>query len=238
MKFIVYLKNIFKITAGKLLPAIKRSFSLRKILNKNYPENQPFSFIQVGAWDGVSNDFLYEFVKKRDAAGVVIEPLPDYFDKLVKNYAFNPAIIPVNKAVHPNLKEAVLFRVDPAIKNGLPDWAGGIASFDPEHHKKSGIPGSVIITQHVPADNLMNIIRDHFKQDNADLLQVDAEGYDYEVLKQVDFSRIKPVLIKFEYMNLEKESISDAIRLLKQNGYYCFYDDIDIIAVNLWKIQL
>jgi len=238
MKLIIYLKNITKIIFGKVAPRVRGSLSLKNVLAKNYPADRPFSFIQVGAWDGVGYDSLYEFVKAHNTKGVVIEPLPDYFKQLVANYSFNPAIVPVNKAVHPYLKEIELFRVDPDRTQGLPDWAGGIASIDPEHHKKSGIPSAVIIKQRVPSDHLMNIIKENFPGKDADLVQIDTEGFDYQVLQQIDFSYIKPDLVRFEYINLDQATTANAIKLLKQNGYYCFYDDLDIIGVNLMKIRL
>jgi FkbM family methyltransferase len=233
-----YLKNIAKIMMGKVAPGIKASISFRNILAKNFAPGHPFTFIQVGAWDGIGYDPLYEFVKKYDAKGIVIEPLPDYFEKLSENYAFNTNIVAVNKAVHPYLKEIELFRVDPDRTANLPGWAGGIASIDPEHHKKSGIPSEVIISQKVPSEHLMSIVGDHYHERSVNLMQIDTEGFDYEVLKQVDFSVLKPEIIKFEFINLDNETIAQTIKLLKKNAYYCFFDDVDIIATNLWKTSL
>lgn len=235
---IIYLINIIKILAGKTFLRSKKNFSLQDILNKNFPANQSFYFIQVGAWDGTGYDFLYDFVKERNSAGIVIEPLPDYFEKLKENYSYNPSVIAVNKAVFHEKKEIELFRVDPAKTDGLPDWAGGIASVDPAHHKKAQIPSSVIITERVQADTLMSIIKEYYPYRVADLFQVDVEGYDFDVLKQLDFTFIKPGIIKFEYINLAAGQADEAVRLLKSKGYYCFYDDIDIIAVRLKKIKL
>lgn len=235
---ITYITNIIKILARKAFLLSKKNFSLQDILNKNFPPNQPFYFIQVGAWDGTGYDFLYDFVKERKSAGIVIEPLPDYFEKLKQNYSYNPSVIPVNKAVFHEKKEIELYRVDPTRTEGLPDWAGGIASVDPAHHKKAQIPSSVIITETVQADTLMNIIKEYYPYDTADFFQVDVEGYDFDVITQLDFTFINPDIIKFEYINLGAEIAEKAIGLLKTKGYYCFYDDIDIIAVRLKKIKL
>jgi len=233
-----YIINIIKILSRKTFFLSKKNFSLRDTLAKNFTVNQPFRFIQVGAWDGTGYDFLYDFVKERKSSGIVIEPLPDYFEKLKKNYTYNPSVIAVNKAVFHEKKEIELYRVDPARTDGLPDWAGGIASVDPAHHKKAHIPSSVIITERVQADTLMNIIKEYYPYRVADLFQVDVEGYDFDVLKQLDFTFLKPDIIKFEYINLPAGQAEEAVRLLKAKGYYCFYDDIDIIAVRLKKIKL
>lgn len=44
------------------------------------------TFIQVGANDGISFDNLYEFVTSHKSRGLVIEPLPHYFNRLRLNY--------------------------------------------------------------------------------------------------------------------------------------------------------
>ncbi len=54
-------------------------FFLEEILNNNFPVKAPFSFIQIGANDGVSFDSLYDMVLQRKSKGVVVEPLSDYF---------------------------------------------------------------------------------------------------------------------------------------------------------------
>lgn len=233
-----YISNIFKIAVRKTAGKKRASFHLRQILEKNFPVNGPFHFIQVGAWDGSSHDFLYDFVKQRSSAGLVIEPLPDYFEKLVANYAFNPNIIPLNLAIHASEEIITLHRVDPKKTAGLPSWAGGIASVDPEHHKKSGISADVMIPLQVPAAPLMRVIREQYTSPSIDLLQVDVEGYDDQVIRQIDFTVIQPLVIRFEYMNLPVQTVTDTIRWLKRYGYYCFYDDVDVVAVRLSKIKL
>src|SRR5436305_8351684 len=155
----IQLHSIFRILK---IQNIFKLLSFQRILRKNFKINKPFSFIQVGANDGVSHDELYHFVKMRRAKGIVIEPLPDIFKRLSLNYAFNSDIIPVRKAVHSDQKEVVLYRLDPGKSDQFPNWSGGIASLYKDHYKRSGLPSEAIIPETVPADNLMNIIRDNF----------------------------------------------------------------------------
>ena len=51
-----------------------------------------------------------------------------------------------------------------------------------------------------------------------DLLQVDAEGYDFEILKTLDFSKIKPRFINYERVLL-KENESVCRDMLTKHGY-------------------
>ncbi len=233
-----YFINTGRILLRKFLGWQKNRFHLASILEKNFPPATPFYFIQAGAWDGTGYDFLYTFVRSRDSTGIVIEPLPDYFEQLKINYSYTHKITAINKAVYHEKRTIGLFRVDPEKTANLPDWAGGIASLDPVHHKKANIPSSVIISQQVQADTLKNIVEENYPYKTLHLFQVDVEGYDYEILKQLDFSRINPDIIRFEYINLTGDDVQNAIRLLKQHAYYCFYDDIDVVAIKLRKIKL
>lgn len=237
-----FTSNVLKIVktklAGKLFPSTAAHFSLKHILQKNYPPGSPFVLIQVGANDGVSNDFLFEFLKERTPSGIAIEPLRDLYERLLANYAAFPQVLPVNKAVHAGEKKVTLYRVDPSRLNGLPAWASGIGSLDPAHHKRSGTATEHIISEEAEADHLMRIVEAHPLPAPADLLQIDVEGYDLEVLKQVDFSRLRPKIIRMEYINLPLPGVEESIRLMKAQGYYCFYDDLDVIAVDLKKIRL
>jgi hypothetical protein len=57
--------------------------------------------------------------------------------------------------------------------------------------------------------------------DHVDLLQIDAEGYDYEILRTVDFSRVRPRFINYEReILLEDEPACRA--MLTDAGYVLF----------------
>ena len=103
----IYLKNWLLLILIKTSNKFGRGFYLKKrilssqnILEKNFPEKTSFNFIQVGANDGISFDFLYDFVTKRNSQGVVIEPVKDYFNELVQNYKNFKSIVKINKAIH------------------------------------------------------------------------------------------------------------------------------------------
>ena len=55
-------------------------FSSKKILEYNF--RNKINFIQVGANDGVSFDFLFDFLNTRNSEGLVIEPIKEYFLEL------------------------------------------------------------------------------------------------------------------------------------------------------------
>ena len=66
---------------------------------------------------------------------------------------------------------------------------------------------------------------------HLNLLQIDAEGYDFEVIKMIDFDIIKPSIIKFEHKNLSKRDQEKAHDLLSSNGYAIQCEDCDTFAI-------
>lgn len=241
----IYLKNkiiivLFKILnkAGRGFYLKKKIFSSQRILENNFPKEYSFNFIQVGANDGVSFDFLYDFVIQRNSEGLVIEPVKEYFDELVENYKDYPKIIKVNKAVHTSEKTIEIHKISPNSVVNYPDWVKGIASLDAEHHKKTGINSYDIIKEVVVADSLMNIINQYLFSKKLNYFQVDTEGFDFEVIKMIDFNTIRPTIIKYEHANLTNQNQNDLLLLLKNNGYFVFNELSDTIGLDLRKIKL
>lgn len=241
----VYIKNYLLLLALKICNKFDRGIffknkilSSQSILEKNFEENSNFSFIQVGANDGISFDFLHGFVTKRKSIGVVIEPIKEYYNELTENYLNFSKIVKINKAIHPTEKQITLYKISPNALDKYPDWVKGIASFDNEHHKRLKIKSVDIREEVVEAGNLMDIIVENYNLKTVNYLQVDTEGFDYEVLKMIDFKGIKPTIIKYEYANLKIEDQKNAVLLLQAEGYYLFNEFGDTIGINLRKVKL
>src|SRR4051812_34422848 len=62
-------------------------------------KTQDFTFIQIGANDGVSNDPIRRYVVEYGFKGVLIEPQPDVFTRLKANYSGMPGITFENAAI-------------------------------------------------------------------------------------------------------------------------------------------
>ena len=213
-------------------------FTTEDILRKNFSKGMPFSFIQIGGNDGVSFDFLYDFVIERKSKGIIIEPVPTYYRDLFENYKNFDNIITINKAVHPIKKSEFIYKIKDNVLHKYPDWAKGIASFDRKHLGKAivSLPDDDVEGVEVVCDTLMSLTWPQIQ--HIDYLQIDTEGFDYEVLKQIDFKKFSPSIIKYERVNLNKEELIGAYNLLRNEGYFCFTEGIDGIAVNLKKIRL
>lgn len=206
-------------------------------LYRHLEVHKTLSFIQIGANDGMMNDPIYQFNSrnKNVVSGYVLEPMPDTFSKLVENYKNNPSIIPFNLAIHSTNSEMILYRVNPERANELTAFARGIASFDPEHWRKSGIVPSedfieqlkvkcVSFSQFIVLNGITKI----------DLVILDTEGYDYEILMDLDFKILKPRIIHFEHglrdEVMSAEKFMKVCQYLNANGYQVIADSYDATA--------
>lgn len=216
----------------------KKLFSPRRILEKNFPLESNFSFLQVGANDGVSFDFLYTFVINRKSNGIVIEPIKEYYKELCENYKNQPSILKINKAINRTAGNATLYKIDSTKIDLYPDWVKGIASFNLNHLTKFDfIKKEHILEEIVMAESLMNIVND-CNISSFDYFQVDTEGYDYKVVDMFDFKKYRPKMVKAEYVNLTAEEKKKIKRKLRSNSYYVFFQGLDIIGIDLKHIKL
>jgi hypothetical protein len=76
------------------------------------------------------------------------------------------------------------------------------------------------------------IQENHVKK--IDLLQIDTEGYDYEIIKMIDFHEIKPHIIHFEHrINAEvmsRDEFRECMNYLYANGYFVMMTYSDAVA--------
>ncbi|MCK9506406.1 MAG: FkbM family methyltransferase [Porticoccaceae bacterium] len=193
-------------------------------------------FVQVGANDGIRFDGLYFTVTSNRWSGIVIEPLPHMFARLAFNYSDYPDVVPVNVAIHPTLTSEKIYHVNPLVVCDYPDWASGIASFNRHHLVKHGIRDQDILAIDVPCKPLMSVIGEHELFD-AEVLQIDTEGFDAEIIGMIDFSRFKPWVIKFEWMNLSQAQKTFCLDRLVQEGYK-FSIDHDESDCTAWLPRL
>ncbi|CAM3671582.1 FkbM family methyltransferase [Flavobacterium chungbukense] len=191
-----------------------------------------FFFVQIGANDGISFDPIYELVTKEKVKGIAIEPMPDIFKLLEKNYDKHPNVKLLNLAIHKDQTEMKMYRVDPK-KTNYPDWTKGTPSFNKDHHKLGNIPEYDIIEESVKCISFDALIKE-YSINRIDLLQIDTEGYDLEIIKMINFNQISPRIISFEHgmrqgiINMNR--FVECQTLLFENDYNIIILDNDAIA--------
>ena len=230
------LKNLLK-ACGYEVRRVENTefFRLESLLYRQLARVKIFDFIQIGACDGIHADPIHCFVSRNcdRVRGLVVEPLSDLFQKLRHTYRQCPTITPVNCAVHNYSKTMTLHRVDPQKLSEAPPWAIGISSFEENHHLRSGVPSSLMVSTTVSCRKLSDLINDYgFRK--IDLLQIDTEGSDADIILGHDFSWISPRIIQFEYggpsQTMPAAKLRSVVTRLREFGYDIVFLDCDVVA--------
>jgi FkbM family methyltransferase len=194
---------------------------LRKLLARK----RGVFFIQVGSNDGVQGDPIHELIKKhRDWRGILIEPVPFVFQRLRKNYGESNRISFENVAIGTRRESRPFFYVAEQAKElfsgELPFWYDQLGSFERQHILKhlNGALEPYIISEPVQCVPLEDVLKRN-QVERIDLVHIDTEGFDYEVLRQIDFRRFRPAVVLFEHQHLTASDATEAERLLAQHGY-------------------
>jgi len=190
----------------------------------------PFFFVQVGAFDGVSYDRLHHHVVDGRWHGVLVEPQAAQFGRLVANYEGLEGLTFVNAAVDSARGSRRLFVIEDEAGNAIPSLAG-LASFSRRHledwQRRDGhkYPEARRIRA-VPVDcvTFEDILVD---VERLDLLEIDAEGYDLELLRLFDFDRFAPAIVRFEHVHLPRRDWDEAVALLHGHGYRVLREEYD-----------
>jgi FkbM family methyltransferase len=106
------------------------------------------------------------------------------------------------------------------------------ASFEREHLRRHGIADDEIVAEQVTCHTVASALA-AAQLDHVDLIQIDAEGYDWPIIRSIDFTRIRPAILRFEYRNLRHRDADDCLEFLHSRGYRFFVEPRDIVAVTL-----
>jgi FkbM family methyltransferase len=182
-------------------------------------------FIQIGANDGVSGDPIHTFVVRDGWSGILVEPLRDMFDRLVENYRKQKKLIFENVAISDKngMREFwYLKKEDDEVDDVIPAWYEALGSFMPEVVLKSAkkIPNmeDYMTKEQVKCITFETLVQKH-NVEKIDIVVVDTEGYDFQVIRQIDFERFKPSVILYENKHLKDDEKKECKRYLRKNGY-------------------
>lgn len=187
--------------------------------------------IQIGANDG--DDFVRSVVRRygrrHSVKGILVEPQSYFCTKLIHNYEKMDGIKIMNVAVSDSAKEATLYYIDYGAK-GMPGWSKGLGSFDRNvvlsHEALFAGIGHSIKTLNVKCVTVQELLSDA-PNGIVDVLVVDTEGHDYVILKQFDFTQVRPKLIVFESKHLSADDLARSDAMLGGAGYYVIHSGTD-----------
>ena len=212
-------------------PDAQLSFDLEFVIAHLMLRKKEIFFIQIGANDGVSNDPLRKFVTEYGWPGILVEPLPEVFEVLKENYKDRPNLKFLNAAISEQDGFRTLYTV--RIDDDTFKKAHQFSSFRREvvSLQTRWVPD---IAQRVEETQVRCISLDTLLRETdgkeVDILQIDTEGYDFAILKMIDFSALRPSIICYEHCNLSKGEQQAAAELLVGHGYRLTKDNLDTVA--------
>jgi FkbM family methyltransferase len=192
---------------------------------------QGITVLQVGACDGVYNDPIRHCVTRASTRAILIEPNPLAFARLKQTYEGLPNVTLVQAAIGNQDGDAYLYRAkSTGISGSEVDRTLQVASFSRAHLAYHGVKAHEIERITVPCRTLASLVGE-FGLDKIDLLQIDAEGFDADVVRMALKMPILPDCINFEHLHLTKADRQTLFDTLKVSGYVLGYDDWNILAL-------
>lgn len=189
-------------------------------------------FIQIGANDGEQNDPLRHFVEKCNWTGILVEPVPEYFDTLKRNYSGREGLHFENVAISDSDEVRELWYLED-LKGRLPEWARGLGSFFKDEVTSVDLPGlnldEFLRKIDVPCLSFNKLLEKH-RHPVVDLLIIDVQGFDGKIVQQIDFTLVQPKVIVFEHNLLEQVEKEQCRKLLESRGYRLVEDHWDTVA--------
>ncbi len=155
-----------------------------RVLSSLYRDHLPDCgfFVDVGAYDGVTGSNTV-YLAQHDWSGLMIEPLPEMFQKCRDYYKENDKVEVINQAMSDTIGSATLYRADcisticekgKAFERAVrsEDYCGGVTV----------------------SCNTLNAVLEARNIDKIDMLSLDAEGVEARILSKFDIAKYKPAI--------------------------------------------
>jgi FkbM family methyltransferase len=190
-------------------------------------------FVEIGANDGEHHDHLRPIILRCPWQGIMVEPVPEVFARLRTNYSHLSQVTLENVAIADSDGSLPFYRVAPASGadgRELPYWVDGIGSFSREvvasHARLVPDIESQIVQTHVPCLTFSALCAKH-SLESVDLVLLDTEGYDYQILRTIDFSAYRPALVIYEHYHLATSERIASRDYMHQAGYETLVEGFD-----------
>ena len=196
--------------------------------------NGGLQFVQVGAYDGITFDPLRAMILRHGWKGILLEPQPDAFKKLCHNYRDQPQLMLKNAAVTARDEVKTLYRASEKYyrdhqKTDELEWVRSCATFDVA--PLLTVPNISGYIEEIEVEGIcFESLLQQCSFERVDLLQIDAEGYDYEILKMFDVPRRRPSIVNFEHSMLSTRDRESSLQMLIENGYQVAQIESDTLA--------
>lgn len=194
-------------------------------------------FVNIGANDGIADTpGIRILLGNRNWKGLLVEPVPYCFAKLKDNFSDSERFMLEQVAIGPAKGRTVFYYVEQSAicrLPNLPAWYDKLGSFNRDHILKHLGPSIEPFIVELPVEvlSLTEVVRRNGIP-QIHLLHIDTEGYDFEVLKTLDFSSFQPVVIYIEHVHLDREKKAELRRFLRKRRYSVYDCGMDYFAVD------
>lgn len=246
-------KAVFNVSAN-YAPVVKAFYratykpkpgTVAEILDLFSKKFSPVTFIQVGANDGFYHDPLHKFIRMYGWKGVMLEPQPAvYKNYLSKLHRKTPGVHAINAALSDRDGEQTMYKIAFSELR----WATGLTSFKKEALEKaidSGHVGRLAARygeklpatreEYIGVEKIQSIsprtLIAKYNLKTIDWVQIDAEGFDFEIIKLLDIALTRPRVIVYEKSHLSEADQNACVALLASNDYAVTNIDENTVAM-------
>ena len=166
-------------------------------------------FLEIGAYNGKDFDGLYRYTHNNNWTGIFVEPIPEYFQQLKLNFQNIENKFFENSAITEEDGNYDIMRIV-----GDNKWTKGSSSLLPNKINKK----YKYYKELIKGISFNSLVK-KYNIKKIDVLQIDTEGYDLIILKQI-IPTFKPKFISIEQYNLSYPDKMEVKKILKKEGYY------------------
>jgi len=177
--------------------------------------------IDVGAADGLKDGSMTRDLISRGWKGILVEPLPMYYEQLKENYKDYEGVHTVPILCSDESGFGILYP-HKGCSTINPEWRDACQKYWKHVNYKEPIE--------IPKITLKNLMKIYNTPPQIDFLQIDTEGHDLNVLKGMDWSK-NPSLVCVEVLdmcNMERringgrwEPSPELKQYMNETGYVC-----------------
>lgn len=178
--------------------------------------------VQIGAFDGSLVDPLERIINRTVNKVLLVEPQSQPFDTLSSRYG---------KLDNFHLENSVI-GMDGTVNLHVPDLSAADprASVLPSHHKRFGIKSNRVRSIVKTSLSVSSLLKKH-EISSVSVLQIDTEGFDYEIIKQFFAEEIFPLVINCETNHLNSTDRRKLRQDLSRYEYLTAEGEQDTFAI-------
>tara|TARA_Y200000002_G_scaffold370753_1_gene366620 strand:- start:17 stop:628 length:612 start_codon:yes stop_codon:yes gene_type:complete len=199
-----------------------------------------FALVVLGAHIGVH--IKDEITKIKNSSILLVEPVPHNLEAIKKNLSeFDNIYIEPVAISSINEKKNFYFVKNSSISKLKKHWASGIGSFNKSHLLNHKSKRFLIKDEDIEKVSIQTIrfkdLTKKYSITEIDKILIDVEGFEYEILNDIDLNETKINSILFEYKHFDGyfktgEKLEKILKKFEENNYKTSkVDEENILAI-------